>query len=139
MGPLLAAGVLLAVCGLASCAATEAGSRGASAANSDEENAGLYWTTLTVSYHGQMSGEEDDEAIEGGIAMGGDVCDPEMLGASRACARPEAAGDLHEIRCQMKCKPNGANAGPTLVRATLFIGGRPVKLQLDRVDTAAKL
>ena len=85
-----------------------------------------------------MTGEEDDEAIEGGIAMGGEVCDPDMLGASRACVRPEAAGDVHEIRCRMKCKASGANAGPTLVRATLFISGRRVNLQLDRTDPAAK-
>ena len=135
---MLAAGLLLAACGVVSCAAVEADPRAASAANAGDWKADLYWTTLTVSYRGQMSSEEDDQAIEGGIAMGGDVCDPEVLSASRACVRPEAAGDLHEIRCRMKCKASGVNAGPTLARATLFIGGRQVKLQLDRVDVSTK-
>lgn len=85
-----------------------------------------------------MSAEEDDEAVGGGIAMGGDVCDPQMLEASRACVRSDPAGDLHEIRCRMQCKAIGPNAGPTLARAMLFISGRRVMLQLDRVDGATK-
>ncbi len=81
-----------------------------------------------------MSAEGDDEVIQGGIAMGGEVCDPQMLDASKVCARPDAVGDLHEIRCRMQCKAHGSKQGPTLVRATLFIGGRSVALQLDRAE-----
>lgn len=138
MGRLSAPSVLLLVCGLASCATADADPRNASGANPRDGKTEIYWTSLKASYHGQMSPEGDDEVIQGGIAMGGEVCDPQMLDASKVCARPEAAGDLHEIRCRMRCKTHDSKPGPTLARGTLFVGGRPVTLQLDRAEMAAK-
>jgi hypothetical protein len=132
LGRLPVPGALLVACGLAACATADVDPR--TAANAADGNTELYWTSLKASYHGQMSAEGDDEVIQGGIAMGGEVCDPQMLDASKVCARPDAVGDLHEIRCRMQCKAHGSKQGPTLVRATLFIGGRSVALQLDRAE-----
>jgi len=137
LGRLLAPRLLLFVCGLASCATADGDPR-ARITNPGEGKTELYWTNLEASYHGQMSAEGDDEVIQAGIAMGGEVCDGEVLDASKVCTRPEAAGDVHEVRCRMQCKAHGSNPGPTLVRATLFIGGRQVALQLDRAEMITK-
>jgi hypothetical protein len=137
LGRLSAPSALLLVCGLAACATAD-DPRTASGANPSDGKTELYWTNLKASYHGQMSPEGDDEVIQGAIAMGGEVCDPQMLDASKVCARPEAAGDLHEIRCRMQCRARDPKPGPTLARGTLFVGGRPVTLQLDRAEMAAK-
>jgi hypothetical protein len=134
---LLAPGLLLLVCGLASCATADGDPR-AAITNPRDGKTELYWTNLEASYRGQMSAEGDDEVIQAGIAMGGEVCDPQMLDASKVCTRPDAAGDLHQVRCRMQCKASGSNPGPTLARATLFIGGRQVALQLDRAEMISK-
>jgi hypothetical protein len=126
------------VCGLASCATADVDSRTAPGPHPDEGKTELYWTSFKASYHGPMSAEGDDEVIQAGIAMGGEVCDLELLDTSRVCTRPEAVGDLHEIRCRMQCKAHDSKPGPTLARATLFVGGRPVALQLDRAEMVTK-
>jgi len=126
------------LCGLAACGTTDVDPRGTSVAGLDLGKGELFWASLTASYHGKMSAEGDDEVIQAAIAMGSDACDAQTLDATKACAGTEAAGDLREIRCRVQCKPNGPQPGPTLAQATLFIGGRPVALQLDRAEIAAK-
>ncbi|HZL20025.1 MAG TPA: hypothetical protein VFG23_19985 [Polyangia bacterium] len=126
------------MCGLAACGTTDVDPRGTSVAGLDLGKGELFWASLTASYHGKMSAEGDDEVIQAAIAMGSDACDAQTLDATKACAGTEAAGDLREIRCRVQCKPNGPQPGPTLAQATLFIGGRPVALQLDRAEIAAK-
>jgi hypothetical protein len=138
LGRLLPRCALLLACGFAACATADAGSRTAATTASPAGKAELFWTSFKASYRGQMSAEGDDEVIQGGIAMGGEVCDPQVLDASKVCARPEAAGDLHEIRCRMQCKAPSPQPGPTLARATLFVAGRPVALQLDRAEIIPK-
>ena len=138
MGRLLALCALLVVCGLAACGTTDVDPRGAPIARLDLCKAELFWASLKASYHGKMSAEGDDEVIQAGIAMGSDACDAQTLDATKSCAGAEAAGDLREIRCRLQCKPRGPQPGPTLAQATLFIGGRPVALQLDRTELAAK-
>jgi hypothetical protein len=135
---LLAPAALLLVCGLAACATTDGDPRTDPLGRPGDGKTELFWTSLKASYHGPMSAEGDDEVIQAGITMGGEVCDPVMLDASKVCARPEATGDLHEVHCRMQCKSLGSNPGPTLARATLFVGGRPVALQLDRVEMVGK-
>jgi hypothetical protein len=136
LGRLLAPGALLLACGLAACATADVDPRTASLADSGKTE--LFWTSLKATYHGRMNDEGDDEVIQGGIAMGGEVCEAQTLDVTKVCARPDAAGDLHEIRCRMQCKAHGSKPGPTLARATLFVGGRPVELQLDRIETITK-
>ena len=138
LGRLLAPCALLVLCGLAACGTTDVDPRGTSVAGLDLGKGELFWASLTASYHGKMSAEGDDEVIQAAIAMGSDACDAQTLDATKACAGTEAAGDLREIRCRVQCKPNGPQPGPTLAQATLFIGGRPVALQLDRAEIAAK-
>ena len=138
MGRLLAPGALLLACGLAACATADVDPRTTPIANAADGKTELYWTSFNASYHGQMSAEGDEEVIQGGIAMGGEVCDPQVLDTSRVCTRPDAAGDVHVIRCRMQCKAHGSNPGPTLARGTLFVGGRPVTMQLDRAEMVTK-
>jgi hypothetical protein len=136
LGRLLAPGALLLACGLAACATADVDPRTASLADSGKTE--LFWTSLKATYRGQMNAEGDEEVIQGGIAMGGEVCDPQMLDASKVCARPEASGELREIRCRMQCKAHGSKPGPTLARATLFVAGHPVELQLDRIEVGTR-
>jgi hypothetical protein len=126
------------VCGLATCATTDPDPRGAPIAKLDLGKGELFWASLKASYHGKMSAEGDDEVIQAGIAMGSDACDAQTLDATKTCAGAEAGGDLRELRCRMQCKPRGPQPGPMLAQATLFIGGRPVALQLDRAEIVAK-
>jgi hypothetical protein len=98
-----------------------------------DDKSGLFWTNLSATYRGQLTAEGDDEVIQAGLTMAVDVCDRDLLESSKVCSRPEAASDLHEIRCRMQCRAHDAKAGPALVRATLFVGGRSVALQLDRL------
>jgi hypothetical protein len=128
----------LAVCGFAACATTDVDPRGASVAKLDLGKGELFWASLKASYHGKMSAEGDDEVIQAAIAMGSDACDAQTLDATKACTGAEAGGDLREIRCRVQCKPHGPQPGPTLAQATLFIGGRPVALQLDRAEIGGK-
>jgi hypothetical protein len=128
----------LFVCGFVACATTDVDPRGAAVARLDLGKGELFWASLKASYHGKMSAEGDDEVIQAAIAMGSDACDAQTLDATKACAGSEAAGDLREIRCRVQCKPHGPQPGPTLAQATLFIGGRPVALQLDRAEIVPK-
>ena len=100
---------------------------------SAEASGELFWTNLSATYRGQMTAEGDDAVIQAGLTMAVDVCDRDLLETSKVCSRPEAASDLHEIRCRMQCRAHEAKAGPALMRATLFVGGRSVALQLDRL------
>lgn len=127
-----------AVSGLPACATTDVDPRGAPIAKLDLGRDELFWASLKASYHGKMSAEGDNEVIQAGIAMGSDACDAPTLDATKACAGIEAGGDLREIRCRVQCRPHGPQPGPTLAQATLFIGGRPVALQLDRAEIVAK-
>jgi hypothetical protein len=138
LGRLLAPCTLLVLCGLAACGTTEVDPRGTSVGKLDLGKGELFWANLEASYHGKMSAAGDDEVIQAAIAMGGDACDAQTLDATKACAGTDAAGDLREIHCRVQCKPHGPQPGPTLAQATLFIGGRPVALQLDRAEIAAK-
>jgi hypothetical protein len=126
------------VCGFVACATIDDDPRGASVAKLDLAKGDLFWASLKASYRGKMSPEGNNEVIQAGIAMGSDACDAQTLDATKSCAGTEAAGDLREIRCRVQCKPRGPQPGPTLAQATLFIGGRPVALQLDRAEIAAK-
>jgi hypothetical protein len=128
----------LFACGFAACGTTDVDPRGTSVAKLDLGKDELFWASLKASYHGKMSVEGDAEVIQAGIAMGSDACDAPTLDATKACAGSEAGGDLREIRCRVQCKPRGPQPGPTLAQATLFIGGRPVALQLDRAEISAK-
>jgi hypothetical protein len=123
---------------LAACATSDVDPRGAPVAKLDLGKSEMFWASLEASYHGKMSAEGDDEVIQAGIAMGSDACDAQTLDATKACAGSEAAGDLREIRCRLQCRPHGPQPGPTLAQATLFIGGRPVALQLDRAEIVPK-
>lgn len=136
MGRLLVPGAFLLACGLAACATSDADPRTASLADTGKTE--VFWSSLKATYRGQMNAEGDDEVIQGGIAMASEVCEAQTLDVTKVCARPEAAGEVHEIRCRMQCKAHGSTAGPTLARATLFVGGHPVELQLDRIDTVPK-
>ena len=98
-----------------------------------DDKTALFWTNLSATYRGQLTAEGDDQVIQAGLTMAVDVCDRELLETSKVCSRPEAANDLHEIRCRMQCRAHDPTAGPALVRATLFVGGRSVALQLDRL------
>jgi hypothetical protein len=143
LGRPLASLALFVVCGfvvsgVAACGTTEVDPRGSTVAKLDLGKDELFWASLKASYHGKMSAEGDAEVIQAGIAMGSDACDAPTLDATKACAGGEAGGDLREIRCRVQCKPRGPQPGPTLAQATLFIGGRPVALQLDRAEISAK-
>jgi hypothetical protein len=105
--------------------------------DSPPADSALFWTNLSARYRGQLTAEGDDEVIQAGVTMASDVCERDLLETSKVCSRPEAASDQHEIRCRMQCRAHDAKAdakaGPALVRATLFVGGRSVALQLDRL------
>lgn len=131
MGRLLAPGLALLLGVFASCATVEVDPRAPKSA--EDEKAELYWTNLVASYRGVSSAAGDDEVIQAGITMGSDVCDRQLLDSSKVCSRPAATGDKHEIRCKMQCRTSVAKGGPTLAQATLFIAGRSVALQLDRL------
>jgi hypothetical protein len=135
---LLATCALVVLQALAACGTTNLEPRGASVGSTDPDNGQPFWASLKVSYHGRMSAEGDNEVIQAGIAMGSDACDAQTLDATKTCAGAEVAGDLREIRCRVQCRPHGRQPGPMLAQGTLFIGGRPVALQLDRAEIVAK-
>jgi hypothetical protein len=114
---------------LAACATAEIDPR----ATGDDPQSQVYWTDLQATYHGRTSAAADEEAIEAGLAMASEICDRSLLDASKLCARPRPAGDTQEIRCRLQCRAHSPQPGPTLATATLFLGGRPVALRLDRV------
>jgi hypothetical protein len=123
-----ALGLALLFCSVVACATGGGDPRDPKAGDGT-----LFWTNLSATYRGQLTAEGDDEVIQAGLMMAADVCERELLETSKVCSRPEAVSDQHEIRCRMQCRAHDPKSGPSLARATLFVGGRPVALQMDRL------
>jgi hypothetical protein len=92
-----------------------------------------FWTDLRAERPKALSVEYDIELVQDGVTVAGARCDPHVLGPSRLCwVRTD-----QRINCRMQCSARVSKTGPTLVRATLYVGGRPAG-NLGRADLIVK-
>jgi hypothetical protein len=130
----------LLVCGLGGCGTRlgvipfSAAGRGQASMVLDARSDVRFWTDFRATHPRNLSVEYDVELIQDGVTVAGARCDPAVRGASRVCwVRTD-----QRINCQMQCSVRISKTGPTLVRATLYIGGDPLAQQLERADLIVK-
>ena len=136
--------VVLGLCGLASCGTTvgvipfSAPGRRTISVMLDAGSDVRFWTEFDATYGGAMAIEYDVELEQDGSTVAGTVCRARDLGMNKVCTIRIEAGDTHEIHCRMGCLAHVPKTGPTLVQATLYLGGRPVALHLERANLIVK-
>jgi hypothetical protein len=93
-----------------------------------------FWTDFRALYHGDMRAYILVELVQDGVVVSSAICDPVHLGASHACTHRLWSWETHDQRCTMACDAYVPRAGPTQVRASLAIPGRPADLRLTRAN-----
>ena len=97
-----------------------------------------FWTDFSAQYHGDMVAYFAVQLVQGDQVVSYAVCDPVHLGPSRVCTTRYWGIEQHEQHCRMACNGNVPRSGPTVVRARLWIPGRPVDLRLAQANLVVR-
>jgi hypothetical protein len=93
-----------------------------------------FWTDFRALYHGDIRAYFFVELLQDGVVVSSATCDPVHLGPSRACTHRLWGYETHDQRCTMACNAFVPRDGPTQVRVSLAIPGRPADLRLARAN-----
>jgi hypothetical protein len=97
-----------------------------------------FWTDFSAQYHGDMVAYFAVQLVQNDQVVSYAVCDPVHLGPSRICTTRYWGVEEHEQHCRMACSGNVPRSGPTVVRARLWIPGRPVDLRLGQANLVVR-
>ncbi len=98
-----------------------------------------FWIDFDATYQGDLRAKYDIDLLQRDVLVGHATCEPVPLShAARVCSFRSEIGDSHQLRCRTDCQARVSSSGPTLVRATLSIQGKPASLTLTRADLLIK-
>ena len=97
-----------------------------------------FWTDFRAHYHGDLVATFAVQLVQNDRVVSSAVCDPVHLGPSRVCTTRYWGFEDHEQHCRMACSASLPRGGPTVVRARLWIPGRPADLQLAQANLVVR-
>lgn len=99
-----------------------------------------FWTDIDLEYQGNAALAYQVELLQNGAPAGRAQCDPLGTLPVKVGWVETQLGDSRSMRGsgKMTCNATLATAGPTTVRARLFVAQRPAAFQLRRADLVVK-